>query len=235
MCILDIQSEDELFHSYYSHKKQEIIRTILSFIEHNDCIEPYNGELSFLFDFKKNIRDYLTHFITSGKELSSSVEFDSIDDIITILDFLKNPPYPLIKIYNSVESFEKDFFELMTGTPNVNNFNYIIEMYIKCKTFCSNKDIDTCSLFLFYTENIKGNDGFTGREHIIREFLRLYTKMKFINHPTEREGFVKEFIDIKEKYNSTEIQNVKDSYERQILDIKITSLSELLHLKRSLE
>lgn len=235
MIMLNIKSEDELFHSYCSHKKQEILRTILSFVEHNNYIEPYNGDFSFLSDFKKNIMDYLTYFITSNKELSSSVEFDSIDDIIIIFDFLKDPPYPLIKIYDSVDSFEKDFFELMIGTPKVNNFNYIIEIYTQCESFCYNEDIDTCSLFLFYTENKKGSDGLTGREHIIREFLKLYTKMRSFNLPTEREGFIKEFIDIKAKYNSTEIKSVKDSYEKQILDIKITSLSELLHLKRSLD
>lgn len=234
MYMLDIESKDELFHSYCSHRKQEIMRTILSFVEHNDYIEPYNGDFSFLSNFKENIRDYLTYFITSNKELTSSIEFDSIDDIIVIFDFLNNPPYPLIKIYNSVESFEKDFFELMIGTPKVNNFNYIIEIYYQCESFCSDESIDTCSLFLFYTENKKGSDGLTGREHIVRELLRLYTKMEFVNLPTETKGFVKEFIDIKTKYNSTEIRNVKDSYERQILDIEITSLSELLHLKRSL-
>lgn len=234
MYILDIESLDELFHSYCSHRKQEIMRTIVSFVEHNNCIEPYNGDLSFLSDFKKNISEYLTYFITSNKELSSSVKFDSIDDIIIIFNFLKDPPYPLIKIYNSVESFEKDFFELMIETPKVNNFNYIIEIYHQCESFCSNECIDTCSLFLFYTENKKGSDGLTGREHIVREFLRLYTKMRLFNLPTETKGFVKEFIDIKTKYDSSEIQSVKDSYEKQILDIKITSLSELLHLKRSL-
>lgn len=55
MSMLNIKFEDELFHSYRSYIKQEILKTIMSFVEHNNYIEPYNGDFSFLCILLKEI------------------------------------------------------------------------------------------------------------------------------------------------------------------------------------